>query len=73
MEQEKGCGLGCGLLVVGAGVVLIFLIPFVGPAIGMTLLVIAAIAGALLWRRRGDDGDEASGAGEDAPAEDGGG
>lgn len=50
MEQEQGCGLGCGLVLLAVGVVLIVIfLPFIGMPLGLLAALVAIVI--LLARR----------------------
>ena len=55
MEQEQGCGWGCGLVVLLGGVVLLCVfLPFIGLPVGL-LLAVGAVIAAMIRRKQRDD------------------
>ncbi len=60
MEQERGCGWGCGLvLLLVAMVVLCIFVPFIGLPVAM-LLAIAGVVAVLVRRERQDEPSEST-------------
>lgn len=56
MEQEQGCGLGCGLVLLAVGVVLMVLfLPFIGMPLGLLAALVAIVILFVRRRRKGSD------------------